>query len=205
MIRRASPLLALAFASALAGCGGGTAPTVHDAEAERANAMADVTGWHRMFDGVPESLAAARQFGYRTGDYAAAADGTGFRAESEPVALTTMGGPESTSRFVTTGPTDAQFATIAFTLDIPEGPVDGELASAAKTRFTAVLRDYLSQFAIAAGDGFAPVAAEQDADTAIGDVPTQIQVTPLQGESRRITVTFTRPEAISPDHSQPQG
>lgn len=199
-MRRA--LAILLVTAALAGCNAqpSAEPTVLDQEAELVNSTADLKQWDRVF-GVPvETVAALNQFGFRLADYGKAGDGAATRGE--PITLSQSDRPAPNQGTVeVTGASAAEVDRIVFTLAL----TDAEYADTAKGRFAKVIGDFLFQFDLEPGDSLAAIAAEGDAETRIAGTPVLIDTAEGEDGVRRITVTFTRPDAKAPDNQPDQG
>ncbi|MCH4891802.1 hypothetical protein GO308_01600 [Sphingomonas sp. SFZ2018-12] len=196
------PALAiLLVATVLGGCNSQPAePTVREQEAELVNSTADLKQWDRVF-GVPsDTVAALNQFGFRLADYGQAGEGAATRGE--PIILSQSDRPAPNEGTVeVSGATTARIDRIDFTLAL----TDPDYADTAKGRFAKVIGDFLFQFDLEPGDALAAVAGEADAETRIAGTPVRIDTTEGEDGVRRITVTFTRPDAKAPDNQPDQG
>jgi hypothetical protein len=190
-MRAALPLVALAT---LAAC---QAESALQREEKVQAAAATLSGWDRLFGSPGTTIPSANQFGFRAGDYAAAPDG-GYRSGSAaPIMMSSSAAKAPNSAgFAATGATAQAIDVIALHLDITD-PRD---ADTAKGRFSTLIRDFLFQ---AKADGFVPVgsaiAAERPAEGRIDGAAWRLtrDALPAGGETRRLTVTFTRPDTKS--------
>ncbi len=184
---------------ALAACGS-PEPTVLENEAERAAAVADLTGWDRLF-GVPEeAIAFANQFGFAAKPYAA--DGGTFLSTGTPITLSQSDAAQpNTGSFEAAGANARTLDRVVFTLAI----TDPANADTAEARFTDILRQFLSQYQLDDDGALDAIAAEENADGMIDAAPVSIAVAKADSGARTTTVTFTRPAASTPGNQQAQG
>lgn len=167
---------------------------------ERAEANKALTGSSRLF-GVPGELVGhANQFGFRATPYAP--DGGSFLSIGGPITLSQSdAAAPNTGRFEAAGTTVGQLDRVAFTLAI----TDPANADTAKQRFADVVRGVLFHYGIEDAAGVAAIVAEQAGDRSVAGIPASLAVTPGEGDTRTIIVTFTRPAASTPGNQQAQG
>jgi hypothetical protein len=167
-----------------------SAPTVLQQEANAAEATKALKGWDRAF-GVPDAaVGAANQFGFQAGAYTAADGGFGTSGKQILMSNSNAKTPNRAS-FAATGAHAGRIDKLAFTLALTD---DGD-TDTAKTRFSAVVRDFLSQFDIGNADALAKAIADESAMQGnMSGAVAGVSVEP-DGNARKITVTFTRPDA----------
>jgi hypothetical protein len=158
-------------------------PTVLENEAAAANEVAALTGPERLFGAPAAATGAARQFGFKPGEYAAA--DRGFASTGSAV----ISAPEAASPnrvdFAANGLAADRIDRIRFDVILS----DADNAEAARQRAAALVRDFLGQFDLADQAIFDAVAKGEDARGTIGGA-VAFTVAP-QGDS--ITVTLTPP------------
>ncbi|UZK68222.1 hypothetical protein OKW76_09055 [Sphingomonas sp. S1-29] len=193
--------IVLLCAAVLAGCNSQPPePTVLENEAQIAATAATMRGWDRVFNVPTETIGRANQFGFRAPAYAA--DGPTFLSEGAPITLSQSDADKpNTGTFEAAGTTAQAIERVAFTLRI----TDPANADTAKQRFTDMIKAFLSQYDLQDDEALAAIASETASDATVAGQPSSIAVAKGDGDTRTITVTFTRPATITPDIQPAQG
>lgn len=179
MVRSAA--LALVSILALSACK--PQPTVLENEAAVANEVAALNGPDRLFAAPAAATGAARQFGFKPGDFAAV-DG-GFASTGSAVLSAPEAAKPNRVDFAASGPAADRIDRIRFDVILS----DAANADAARQRAATLVRDYLAQFDLADQAMVDAVAAGKDARGTIAGA-VAFTVAP-KGDS--ITVTLTPP------------
>lgn len=200
-MRRAA-FLVLALGTALSACGmsgGEQEATVHEREAARANEIAAMDAWDRIFDAPDQTIGFVNQYGYRAAPYGPAEDGSGFAATGAeiPISDTFAAKPNSTT-FRASGSTADAIETLVFTLTI----TDLDDAATAKKRFGDILVGFFSQYGIdLEAEIRQGVTEEASAATEAPGAALQFDKQEIAGAaegSRRLIVTITRTGGTAP-------
>jgi hypothetical protein len=191
MTRVALLLPALAL---LAACGGQpTGEAVQKEEADRAAAVEKMQGFDKAFDSPETAVAAANQFGFRVDGYKQA--GLRWQAAGQPIFVAeTVAKNPNRAIFFASGAGQAKLDTMRFTLEVTD-PVD---AKRAKMRFAKIVGDTLWQFRIEQpADVTAAITDETALKKSFAGALASVAIDPISAgeKTRRITVTFTRPDA----------
>ncbi|WP_188056059.1 DUF6030 family protein [Sphingosinithalassobacter sp. CS137] len=197
-----------ALCLALAGCGGAsdeTALTVLEKEARRAEQVAAMDDWQRLFAAPERTIAYANQFGYNARPYAAIDGGAGFGSTGidSPLSDTGAEAPNSTG-FAASGAQADQIDQLRFTLAITD-PGD---AAVAKQRFADIVAGFLSYYGYEdAAAVRRNIAAEASARDELGQAVLAYDKEPIAGEAveaRRLIVTISRNGATAPATQEPE-
>ncbi|MBR0553406.1 hypothetical protein [Stakelama marina] len=208
-MRRTHTLLiaGLAGCAALAACNGTSQqPTPEATEAVSANEGAPLqsAGWDRLFTSPADALAAASDDGFAPESYDPTGGEPPYQAKSAPITLSGST-PDAANQasFTASGNQADKIGTITFSLQLG----DSGTAKQAEQHFADMIRQYLSSFGIEDDKNLlAAITNEQNTDGTIAGTPVTIDTGVQTGAMPEvINVTFTRPDATSPDNSKPQG
>ncbi|MES2441254.1 MAG: hypothetical protein V4574_00360 [Pseudomonadota bacterium] len=207
---RLGPVLLGGLAAlATAGCGGAKpdASATANAQAPMGNALLDpdkelARRWDKLFSDPAAAVAAANEFGYKAGPYAAS--GTTFGATGEQLLPDAKAPVTVRTRFAATGAAAGRVDAVTFTFDISDttrkNSAQLDKIQAYPSR---IVRGFLGRFDVSAGDDARRAIQEFQSVTADrqggGTVKVDTASIPGAGaNARRITVMIFKTGAPAP-------
>jgi hypothetical protein len=196
--------LLLPACMAVAGCGG--ADTHANGTAQAATGMIDpekvmAERWQSVFGDPAKAIAAANEFGYKAGAYAAKAGSPAYGAAGAQVLPDAEAPIAIATSFAAAGGKPDRIDTITFSFDVTRNgkPKTKKEADAAKSP-GGIVGGFLSRFEVGTGDDVRQaIAARASTEVELHGVTIKVAGQPLPGgksaDDRRLVVTLSNSEA----------